>query len=158
MAKSVLTPQAEDFPRWYQDVIAKAELAENGPVRGTMVIRPWCYAIWEHLRDALDRRIKAAGAENAYFPMLDPRVVPAPRGRARGGVQPRARGGDARRRQGAGRAGPGAAHERDDHQPLLRQVDLQLPRPAAEGQQLVQHRALGAAPADVPAHDRVSLA
>jgi prolyl-tRNA synthetase len=69
---AILTPQAEDFPRWYQDVIAKAELAENGPVRGTMVMRPWCYAIWEHLRDALDSRIKAAGADNAYFPMLIP--------------------------------------------------------------------------------------
>ena len=41
----VLTPRAEDFPRWYQDVVAKAELAENGPVRGTMMIRPYVYAI-----------------------------------------------------------------------------------------------------------------
>src|SRR5438270_108420 len=48
MAKtSVLTPQSEDFPRWYQDAVAKAELAENGPVRGTMVIRPYGWAIWE---------------------------------------------------------------------------------------------------------------
>jgi prolyl-tRNA synthetase len=46
----VLTPQAEDFPRWYQDVVAKAQLAENGPVRGTMVIRPWAYGIWELLQ------------------------------------------------------------------------------------------------------------
>jgi prolyl-tRNA synthetase len=68
----VLTPQAEDFPRWYQDVIAKAQLAENGPVRGTMVIRPWAYAIWERLQAALDERIKAAGAMNAYFPLLIP--------------------------------------------------------------------------------------
>ena len=72
MAPPILTPQGEDFPRWYQDVIAKAELAEGGPVRGTMVIRPWGFAIWEHLRDALDRRIKDAGVENAYFPMLIP--------------------------------------------------------------------------------------
>src|ERR1044071_3191360 len=68
----VLTPQEQDFPRWYQEVIAKAELADNGPVRGTMVIRPWGYAIWERVRDALDERIKAAGVENAYFPMLIP--------------------------------------------------------------------------------------
>ena len=72
MAPPILTPQGEDFPRWYQDVIAKAELADHGPVRGTMVIRPWGYAIWEHVRDALDRRIKDAGVENAYFPMLIP--------------------------------------------------------------------------------------
>ena len=68
----VLTPQAEDFPRWYQDVIAKAELADNGPVRGTMVIRPTGYAIWERIQAEMDARIKAAGAQNAYFPVFIP--------------------------------------------------------------------------------------
>jgi prolyl-tRNA synthetase len=68
----VLTPQGEDFPRWYQDVVAKAQLAENGPVRGTMVIRPWAYGIWELLQRGLDDRIKASGARNAYFPLLIP--------------------------------------------------------------------------------------
>jgi prolyl-tRNA synthetase len=68
----VLTPQATDFPKWYQDVVAKAELADNGPVRGTMVIRPWAYGIWEILQAEFDKRIKAAGAENAYFPLLIP--------------------------------------------------------------------------------------
>ncbi len=70
--KGALTPRHEDFPRWYQEVVARAELAENGPVRGTMVIRPWGYAIWEHLQAALDLRIKEAGAQNAYFPLLIP--------------------------------------------------------------------------------------
>jgi prolyl-tRNA synthetase len=69
---SVLVPQEQDFPRWYQEVIAKAQLAENGPVRGTMVIRPWGYAIWERLQSAVDERIKATGARNAYFPLLIP--------------------------------------------------------------------------------------
>ena len=68
----VLTPQADDFPRWYQDVVAKAELADNGPVRGTMVIRPYGYAIWERMQAEVDARIKAAGAENAYFPLFIP--------------------------------------------------------------------------------------
>lgn len=68
----LLTPAATDFPRWYQEVIAQAELADNGPVRGTMVIRPWGYAIWELLQADLDRRIKAAGADNAYFPLFIP--------------------------------------------------------------------------------------
>ena len=71
MAK-VLTPQAEDFPRWFQDVVAKADLAEGGPVRGTMVIKPWGYAMWELVQAELDRRIKAAGAKNAYFPLFIP--------------------------------------------------------------------------------------
>ena len=68
----VLTPRAEDFPRWYQDVIAKAELADNGPVRGTMVIRPTGYAIWERMQAEMDARIKSAGAQNAYFPLFIP--------------------------------------------------------------------------------------
>jgi len=68
----VLTPRAEDFPRWYQDLIAKAELADNGPVRGTMVIRPTGYALWERTQAEMDARIKAAGAENAYFPLFIP--------------------------------------------------------------------------------------
>src|SRR5687768_14019259 len=68
----VLTPRAEDFPRWYQDVIAKAQLADNGPVRGTMVIRPAGYSIWERMQAEMDARIKTAGAENAYFPLFIP--------------------------------------------------------------------------------------
>jgi prolyl-tRNA synthetase len=68
----VLTSQAADFPRWYQEVLAKATLAETGPVRGTMVIRPYGYAIWERIQAEMDRRIKAAGAENVYFPLLIP--------------------------------------------------------------------------------------
>lgn len=70
----VLTPQSVDFPRWYQEVITKAELAENGPVRGTMVIRPYAYAIWERMVAAVDERIKATGAENAYFPLFIPQA------------------------------------------------------------------------------------
>ena len=69
---AVLTAQHEDFPQWYQDVLTKAKLAENGPARGTMVIRPNGYAIWERMQEEVDARIKAAGAQNAYFPLLIP--------------------------------------------------------------------------------------
>jgi prolyl-tRNA synthetase len=73
MAKApVLTPQADDFPRWYQDLINKAELADNGPVRGTMVIRPYGYGLWERMQQEMDARIKEAGAQNAYFPLFIP--------------------------------------------------------------------------------------
>ncbi|AEM81680.1 proline--tRNA ligase [Streptomyces violaceusniger] len=73
MAKTpVLTPRAEDFPRWYQDVINKAELADNGPVRGTMVIRPYGYGLWERMQQDMDARIKAVGVQNAYFPLFIP--------------------------------------------------------------------------------------
>ncbi|WP_026554724.1 proline--tRNA ligase [Arthrobacter sp. 35W] len=69
---SVLTSQQDDFPRWYQDVLEKAELAENGPVRGTMVIRPYAYSLWERMQAEVDGRIKATGAENVYLPMFIP--------------------------------------------------------------------------------------
>lgn len=73
MAKApVLTPRSEDFPRWYQELVNKAELAENGPVRGTMVIRPYGYGIWERMQSGMDVRIKETGAQNAYFPLLIP--------------------------------------------------------------------------------------
>src|SRR5205085_11636277 len=68
----VLTSQAVDFPRWYQDVVEKAEMAENGPARGTMIIRPWGYALWERIQAELDARIKATGHQNAYFPIFIP--------------------------------------------------------------------------------------
>ena len=71
-SRSVLASQAADYPRWFQDVIAKAELADNGPVRGTMVVRPYGYGIWELLQEAMNRRIRATGAQNAYFPLLIP--------------------------------------------------------------------------------------
>ncbi|GAB3218794.1 proline--tRNA ligase [Glycomyces halotolerans] len=71
MAK-VLTPQSEDFPRWYQDVVAKAQLAENGPAKGQQVIRPSGYALWERMVEEMDQRIKETGTENASFPLLIP--------------------------------------------------------------------------------------
>ncbi|MFB6608922.1 proline--tRNA ligase [Agromyces sp. NPDC056379] len=68
----VLASQQDDFPRWYQDVLEKAELAENGPVRGTMVIRPYAYGLWERMQAEVDLRIKATGAENVYLPLFIP--------------------------------------------------------------------------------------
>ncbi|MHC5033870.1 MAG: proline--tRNA ligase [Planctomycetota bacterium] len=71
MAKG-LTPRGEDYARWYNEVVQQAELADYAPVRGCMVIRPYGYALWENLRDALDRRFKETGHENAYFPLFIP--------------------------------------------------------------------------------------
>jgi prolyl-tRNA synthetase len=67
-----VTPQSEDFSAWYNELVLRAELADRGPVRGTMVIRPYGYGIWELLQRELDGRIKATGHENAYFPLLIP--------------------------------------------------------------------------------------
>jgi prolyl-tRNA synthetase len=67
-----ITPQSEDFSRWYLDVVRKAELADYSPVKGFMVIRPYGYAMWELIQQELDARIKATGHVNAYFPLLIP--------------------------------------------------------------------------------------
>ena len=61
-----------DFPQWYTDVVLKTKLVDYGPVKGTMVIRPYGYAIWEHIQAQLDARFKSRGVENAYFPLLIP--------------------------------------------------------------------------------------
>ncbi|PZM64002.1 proline--tRNA ligase [Paenibacillus dendritiformis] len=67
-----ITPQQEDFSRWYIDVIKKAELMDYSPVRGCIVFRPDGYEIWEHIKDELDRRFKETGHRNAYFPLFIP--------------------------------------------------------------------------------------
>lgn len=61
-----------DFPQWYTDVILKTQLVDYGPVKGTMVIRPYGYEIWEHIQEELNARFKATGHKNAYFPMFIP--------------------------------------------------------------------------------------
>jgi prolyl-tRNA synthetase len=71
--KTAVTPtREEDFPEWYQQVIKAADLAENSPVRGCMVIKPWGYSIWENIQRLLDQKIKDTGHENAYFPLFIP--------------------------------------------------------------------------------------
>ena len=73
MERTAITPtRGENYPEWYQQVISAADMAENSPVRGCMVIKPWGYAIWEHIQSDLDRRFKDTGHVNAYFPLLIP--------------------------------------------------------------------------------------
>lgn len=74
MAEQKVTPRSENFAEWYIDVIRKAELVDYGGelARGTMVIRPYGYALWENIQHALDRRFKATGHVNAYFPLFIP--------------------------------------------------------------------------------------
>src|SRR5690349_15343970 len=67
-----ITKQSEDFGRWYIDVVRRAELADYSPVKGCMVIRPYGYAIWELMQQALDKRFKETGHVNAYFPLFIP--------------------------------------------------------------------------------------
>ena len=72
--KNAISPtREEDYPEWYQQVVKAADLAENTPVRGCMVIKPWGYGIWENIRDALDSMFKKTGHQNAYFPLFIPK-------------------------------------------------------------------------------------
>jgi prolyl-tRNA synthetase len=71
--KNAISPtREENYPEWYQQVISAADLAENSPVRGCMVIKPWGYGIWENIQKALDKMFKETGHENAYFPLFIP--------------------------------------------------------------------------------------
>jgi prolyl-tRNA synthetase len=71
--KTAITPtRAEDYPEWYQQVVRASDMAENSPVRGCMVIKPWGYAIWENIMRILNELFKATGVKNAYFPLFIP--------------------------------------------------------------------------------------
>ncbi len=72
MSDEKITPRSQDFSAWYNEVVQRAELADYAPVRGCMVIRPFGYALWENLQRELDRRFKATGHKNAYFPLFIP--------------------------------------------------------------------------------------
>jgi prolyl-tRNA synthetase len=72
MAQDQLPKQAENFPAWYLEVVKRAGMAEHGPARGSQIIRPYGFALWEAVQRALDDRFKATGHENVYFPLLFP--------------------------------------------------------------------------------------
>lgn len=62
----------DNYPEWYQNIVAEADMAENSSSPGCMVIKPWGYGIWERIRDIMDEKIKATDHENCYFPMFIP--------------------------------------------------------------------------------------
>ena len=72
MSKEI-TPRETDYSQWYLDIVSKAGLAANSKVRGCMVIKPYGFAIWEKMKEDLDRRFKETGHQNAYFPLLIPK-------------------------------------------------------------------------------------
>jgi prolyl-tRNA synthetase len=72
MSNQGVTPRSEDFSKWYTDVVQKADMADYAPVRGCMIIKPYGYALWEHIQSALDWRFKETGHQNAYFPLFIP--------------------------------------------------------------------------------------
>ncbi|MCX7727712.1 MAG: proline--tRNA ligase, partial [Chitinispirillaceae bacterium] len=71
--RAISPTREENYPEWYQEVIKAADLAENSPVRGCMVIKPWGYSLWENIQRVLDRKFKETGHQNAYFPLFIPK-------------------------------------------------------------------------------------
>ncbi len=72
MAQQAVTPQSVDFSKWYNEIVYKADLCDQSPVRGCLIIKPYGYELWEAVKNGLDRRFKATGHQNAYFPLLIP--------------------------------------------------------------------------------------
>ena len=70
-----LTTRAEDYSKWYNELVVKADLAETSAVRGCMVIKPYGYAIWERMQAILDKKFKETGHSNAYFPLFVPKSL-----------------------------------------------------------------------------------
>ena len=70
-----LTKREDDYSRWYNELVVKADLAENSSVRGCMVIKPYGYAIWEKMQAQLDKMFKETGHQNAYFPLFVPKTL-----------------------------------------------------------------------------------
>ena len=81
MAK--ITKQSENFSKWYTDVILDADLADYGPVKGTMVVKPYGFSLWTNIRDSLNKMIEDSGHDNAYFPFCLLYTSPSPRDRTR---------------------------------------------------------------------------
>ena len=70
-----LTKREEDYSKWYNELVVRADLAENSAVRGCMIIKPYGFAIWEKMKEELDKKFKATGHQNAYFPLFVPKSL-----------------------------------------------------------------------------------
>ena len=153
-----ITPRDVDFSQWYTDVILKSQLVDYAPVRGCMIMRPYGYAIWERIREEMDKRFKATGHENVYMPMLDPRKPAFEGSGARGRLRSRSGvGHPGRQRKAAGASGY-PSHQRDHFLRHVLQVGQFLARSAHEVQPVVQRHALGKEHPSLPAHQRIPVA
>ena len=159
MAESPITPRAQDFAAWYQDVVLQGDMAEPAEiVKGCMVIKANGYAVWEAAAARARRPLQSHRPPERVLPAADPAELSAKGSRARGRLLAGAGRGHHRRRQGTGRAVRDPPDVGDHHRPLLRQVDSELARPADAAQSVGQRDPLGAAHAHVPAHHGVPLA
>ena len=167
--RNAISPtREEDYPEWYQQVVKAADLAENTPVRGCMVIKPWGYGIWENIRDSLDGMFKETGHKNAYFPLFIPKSFLQREAEYRWLCQGMRRGHPFPSRSGCGWnpstcGGIGRTLDRppdlrDHHRGFVRPLGSVLPRSSSVDQPMGQRGSLGDATAPFPAHRGISLA
>ena len=145
MAEQKLPTRAEDFSEWYNQLVLKAELADYAPVRGCMIVRPYGWALWENIQQALDQRFKATGHVNAAFPLLIPRSFIEKEQSHVAGFSPELAvvtigGGEKLEEPLVIRPTSG-----NDHRARVCEVDSVLSRPAGADQSMEQRGALGAA-------------
>jgi prolyl-tRNA synthetase len=167
-----LPKRSENYSEWYNEIVKRADLAENSAVRGCMVIKPYGYAIWEKMQRALDDMFKATGHVNAYFPLFVPKsFLEKEEEHAEGFAKECAVVTHYRLKANPDGKGlvvdPNAKLEeelivrptvRSCHLEYVQELDPVVARSAAVDQSVVQHRALGNANTTVSPHDGVSLA
>ncbi len=167
MAKELknLTKRSEDYSKWYNELVVKADLAEQSAVRGCMVIKPYGYAIWEKMQRYLDDMFKATDVRNAYFPLLIPKSFLSREAEHVEGFAKECAVVTHHRLMnapdGSGVVVDPEAHPpyfRDNHLEHLPQLDQFIPRPSYPLQPVVQRIALGDAYTHVPPHRRIPLA
>ena len=117
MSDEKLPTRAENYSEWYNQVVLRAEMADYAPVRGCMVVRPYGWALWENIQQALDRRFKADRACQCRLPAVHPHVLHGKREGTRGRLLARTGRGDHRRRRNAGRT-PGRPPDFRNHHRL----------------------------------------
>lgn len=167
-----LTTRAEDYSRWYNELVVRADLAEQSGVRGCMVIKPYGYAIWEKMHDYLDKKFKETGHQNAYFPIFIPKSYFSKEAHHVDGFAKecavvthyRLKNAEDGQRYSGGsgcqtRRGTDSAPDFGDHNMgHIPPVDTIVPRPADTGEPVGQCRALGNAHPLVPAYGRIPVA
>jgi len=158
MSEEKLTPRNVDFSEWYNQIVLRAEMADYAPVRGCMVVRPYGWALWENIQQALDRRFKETGHSNAAFPLFIPMSFLEKEKEHVEGFSPELAvvtigGGETLEEPLVVRP-----HFRNHYRLHVLEVDKKLPRPAGTDQPVGQRSALGIAHTPVPAHAGVLLA
>ncbi len=157
MSKEI-TPKGEDYSQWYLDVVLKTDMADYGPVKGCMIIKPYGYAVWEHMQRGHGPAHQGDRPRQRLLPALHPQELPREGEGARRGLLSRVRLGHGGGRGGARGAARHPSHVRGHDLLDVREVGPLLARPPRPHQPVGERGALGEGDAALPAHDGIPLA